>query len=48
MGALLGDDPWPYGLAPNRPVLLAFGEAMAAQGLTTRTLAPEEVFPPGI
>ena len=39
-----GGDPWPYGLAANGQVLQDFGAAMAAQGLTSRVLAPEEVF----
>ena len=41
---LLGDDPWPYGIAPNRAVLTAFGEHMHAQGLTSRVVTPEDVF----
>lgn len=42
--ALMNGDPWPYGLEPNRKVLARFGELMHAQGLTERTLEPEEVF----
>jgi 4,5-dihydroxyphthalate decarboxylase len=43
---LLGADPWPYGIAANRAVLAAFGTLMFEQGLTSRALTPEEVFPP--
>ena len=42
--SLLGDDPWPYGIEPNRAVLTAFGNHMHAQGLTSRPLSPEDVF----
>lgn len=44
--ALLGDDPWPYGLAANRPVLERFAQLMHGQGLTARRLRPEDVFLP--
>ncbi len=47
MRALLGDDPWPYGLGPNRRTLETFGAHMHAQGLTRRPLAPEDVFTAG-
>lgn len=41
---LIGGELWPYGLAANRVTLDAFGRALAAEGLTSRVLAPEEVF----
>jgi len=41
---LLGGDPWPYGIEPNRAVLTDFGKHMHAQGLTSRPLSPEQVF----
>jgi 4,5-dihydroxyphthalate decarboxylase len=44
--ALMGDDFWSYGLEPNRHVLDAFLEAHHAQGLSSRRLAPEELFHP--
>lgn len=44
---LLGDNPWPYGVADNREVLATFGGLMFEQGLTSRVLTPEEVFPIG-
>lgn len=44
--ALLGDDPWPYGLAANRVVLERFAALMHTQGLTGRALRPEDVFLP--
>lgn len=42
--SLMGPDPWPYGVAPNRGTLMAFGRHMAAQGLTARPWRPEDVF----
>jgi 4,5-dihydroxyphthalate decarboxylase len=42
MGA--GADLWPYGVEPNRRTLATFGQAIAAEGLAARALAPEEVF----
>lgn len=44
--ALMGPDPWSYGLAPNRHVLEAFLGYHHAQGLSPRLLAPEELFHP--
>ncbi len=44
---LLGEDPWPYGIADNRGVLAVFGGLMFEQGLTSRALTPEEVFSAG-
>ncbi len=44
MEARFGADPWPYGLAANRPVLERFGALMHEQGLTRRQLAPADVF----
>ena len=41
---LLGSDPWPYGTAPNAPVLEAFAALMHRQGLTSRMLSPGHVF----
>ncbi len=40
----LGDDWWPYGLAPNRPVLDTFLRYHHEQGLSPRRLAPEDLF----
>ena len=42
----LGDDWWPYGLAPNRPVLDTFLRYHHEQGLSPRRLAPEDLFAP--
>ena len=42
--ALMGDDFWSYGLEANRHVLDTFLEAHHAQGLSSRRLAPEELF----
>lgn len=42
--ALMGPDYWPYGLAPNRPVLAAMLRHLWEDGLLARQLAPEELF----
>jgi 4,5-dihydroxyphthalate decarboxylase len=42
-----GGELWPYGIEPNRVTLNAFARALAAEGLTSRVLAPEEVFADG-
>ncbi len=39
-----GDDPWPYGVEPNRAVLARFLGYAHEQGLTERTLAVDELF----
>ena len=44
--ALMGDDPWPYGIAPNRKTLEAFLRYHHEQGLSRRLFAPEELFAP--
>ena len=44
--ALLGEDWWPYGFAANRRVLETFLRYHHEQGLSTRRLAPEELFAP--
>lgn len=45
--ALLGEDYWPYGLAPNRRTLEAFLRHHFDQGLSRRHLGVEELFHPG-
>ena len=42
----LGDDWWPYGVAPNRHVLETFLRYHHEQGLSKRRFAPEELFAP--
>ena len=42
--ALMGEDWWPYGLAPNRHVLDTFLRYHHEQGLSKRRLQPEEIF----
>jgi 4,5-dihydroxyphthalate decarboxylase len=42
--ALLGDDPWPYGVAANRPTLDAFLRHHHEQGLSARLVTVEELF----
>jgi 4,5-dihydroxyphthalate decarboxylase len=44
--ALLGGDPWPYGLEPNRPTLEAFLRFAYRQGACARHLTPEDLFVP--
>jgi 4,5-dihydroxyphthalate decarboxylase len=43
---VLGEDWWPYGLAPNRHVLETFLRYHHEQGLSHRLLTPEELFAP--
>lgn len=42
--AAMGGALWPYGVQGNAATLAAFGQAIAAQGLTRRALAPGDVF----
>ena len=42
---LLGDDPWPYGLEPNRRTLDTFLGYAHEQGVCARRLEPEDLFP---
>ena len=44
--ALMGDDFWSYGLEANRAGLDTFLAAHHAQGLSSRRLAPEDLFHP--
>ena len=44
--ALLGEDWWPYGLAPNAKQLEVFLGHHHAQGLSARHLRPEDLFHP--
>jgi len=44
--ALMGDDPWSYGLGPNAHVLDRFLDYHAAQGLSPRRVQIEELFHP--
>lgn len=41
---LLGDDPWKYGIAPNRHVVESLLEDVVDQGLVDRRMAVEELF----
>ena len=45
MQRLFGDDPWPYGVEPNRRTLEAFLQFAFEQGVCHRRLAVEELFP---
>ena len=44
--AVLGPDPWRYGIADNRPALEALCRYSYAQGIAPRRLAVEELFAP--
>ncbi|MCZ7563683.1 MAG: hypothetical protein M5U08_07610 [Burkholderiales bacterium] len=46
--SLVGGDPWPYGVAPNRGTLETFLRYGFEQGVTDRLLAIDEVFAPEI
>ncbi|MCS6931335.1 MAG: ABC transporter substrate-binding protein [Acetobacteraceae bacterium] len=46
--ALMGGDPWPYGIEPNRTTLDAFCAWAHEQGVAHRRLRPEELFPPEV
>ncbi len=43
---LMGEDFWPYGLEPNQHVLQQFLRRHHEEGLSSRLLAPEELFHP--
>jgi len=45
--ALMGEDFWSYGVAPNRKALETFLRHHHAQGLSPRLMTPEEMFHPG-
>jgi 4,5-dihydroxyphthalate decarboxylase len=45
---VFGDDPFPYGLEPNRRTLEAFLQFAFEQGVCHRELSPEELFPPQV
>jgi 4,5-dihydroxyphthalate decarboxylase len=44
-GEAFGEDPFPYGLEPNRTTLEAFCRFAHAQGITARQMTPDELFP---
>jgi 4,5-dihydroxyphthalate decarboxylase len=44
--ALMGEDPWSYGLAGNEAGLVAFLRYSREQGLASRILEPAELFAP--
>lgn len=46
--ALLGEDPWPYGVAANRATLSAFLGFAFEQGVCARRLEPEDLFPASV
>ena len=45
--ALMGEDFWSYGVAPNRKTLETFLRHHHSQGLSSRLVTPEEMFHPG-
>ena len=42
--ALMGDDPWPYGVEANLPTLQAMTRYMYTQGLCAKHFAPQDLF----
>jgi 4,5-dihydroxyphthalate decarboxylase len=44
--ALMGDDPWPYGIAANRKTLDTYLRYHHEQGLSKRRFAVEDIFAP--
>jgi 4,5-dihydroxyphthalate decarboxylase len=44
--SLMGDNYWPYGIAPNREALETLFRYLHEQGLASRQLRVEEVFHP--
>jgi 4,5-dihydroxyphthalate decarboxylase len=46
--ALIGPDPWPYGVEANRVTLDAFARYAHEQGVAARRLEPEELFAPQV
>jgi 4,5-dihydroxyphthalate decarboxylase len=45
---VFGQDFWSYGLEPNRPALAALGRFVHEQGLSPRTVSPDELFAPDV
>jgi 4,5-dihydroxyphthalate decarboxylase len=45
--ALMGEDFWSYGIAPNRKTLEGFFRQHHREGLSSRLVTPEELFHPG-
>ena len=43
---LMGDDPWPYGVEPNRVTIQTLLDDLVAQGLVERAVEVEEIFAP--
>ena len=48
MVQLMGDDPWPYGIGPNRKALEALAEGAYDQELVGRRYQVEELFAPNL
>ena len=45
--ALMGEDFWSYGVAPNRKTLESFLRQHHREGLSSRLVTPDELFHPG-
>jgi 4,5-dihydroxyphthalate decarboxylase len=45
---VFGKDFWSYGLEPNRPTWSAIGRFVHEQGLSPRTVSPDELFAPDV
>jgi 4,5-dihydroxyphthalate decarboxylase len=48
MTAEFGEDPWPYGIEPNRVTLEWFLERAYEQSVCATKLEPEDLFPPEV
>ena len=46
MDALMGSDPWPYGIEANRKILDAFVQYLVDQAFIEKTMPIEELFTP--
>ncbi len=44
--AVMGDNPWPYGVEPNRPTLDALVKYLHQQGITDRVMPVDKLFVP--
>jgi 4,5-dihydroxyphthalate decarboxylase len=43
---IFGDDPWPYGVEPNKPTLQALVQYMVEQSIIASPVAVEDLFVP--
>lgn len=48
MRGIFGEDPWPYGIEPNRKTLETFLRWSHTQGVSAKQLTPEDLFVPEV